>query len=91
MNLVTFRPLARSRYRCNFKGCGAVIKKSRLEVHRNHHSSKRVAVYEPPKLKEAKIFAGCLVDCPYCYNPNGVSVPQDIKCSNCGKKFRAVH
>ena len=90
MNFVTFRPLARGRYRCNFKGCGVAVKKSRLDAHRNYHTSLRVAINEPPKLKAAKIFAGCLVGCPYCSMPHRASVPQDMKCSHCHKNFSAV-
>lgn len=56
METATFKPLARGRFRCNIKNCGAVVKHGRLDAHRGAHKNRSISVeLSAPMLKTAKL------------------------------------
>lgn len=90
VEIVTFKPLARGRFRCNIKNCGAVVKQGRLDTHRGFHKN-RPTVTELPMstLKTVELWYG-RARCPYCDRTTYPGKSGVVICFSCEKKFMAV-
>lgn len=87
---VTFKPLASGRFRCNIKGCGAVVKQRRLNAHRRTHKEHPTpAAVSQPALKTVKLWYGRAI-CPHCDWANYSVEPGTVTCINCRGKFIVV-
>lgn len=88
--IVTFKPLARGRFRCNVKNCGAVVKHGRLNAHRGFHKNRpTVTELSTPTLKTVKMWYG-RVRCPHCDWTNYSIEVGVVTCISCREKFTAV-
>ena len=87
--VLTFKPLARGRFRCNVKNCGAVVKQRRLNTHRGVHKSRSVATELPVPMLKANIWYG-LVRCPHCGWSSFTEEAGTVVCISCREKFTAV-
>lgn len=85
---VTFKPLARGRFRCN--NCGKTVKQKQLDTHRSSHKNRPIPTeLSAPTLKTAELWHG-LIRCPHCGWRNYADKIGIVVCISCREKFTAV-